>query len=107
MTNNKMYLIKHGDYAIKRHVKVKRTKSPYDGDWVYWGNRLKKIPDKSPRVIKLLKLQQGKCGHCQFWFKNDDILEIHHIDRNRRNNMNKNLSLLHGHCHDELHRRGA
>ncbi len=107
MTNNKMYLIKHGDYAIKRHVKVKRTKSPYDGDWVYWGNRLKKIPDKSPRVIKLLKLQQGKCGHCQFWFKNDDILEIHHIDRNRRNNMNKNLSLLHGHCHDELHRRCA
>ncbi|WP_224721473.1 group II intron reverse transcriptase/maturase [Candidatus Wolbachia massiliensis] len=107
MTNNKMYLIKHGDHAIKRHVKVKRTKSPYDGDWVYWGNRLKKIPDKSPRVIKLLKLQQGKCGHCQLWFKNDDILEIHHIDQNRRNNMNKNLSLLHGHCHDELHMRCA
>ncbi|BET35044.1 MULTISPECIES: reverse transcriptase domain-containing protein [Wolbachia] len=107
MTNNKVLLIKHGDHAIKRHVKVKGTKSPYDGDWVYWGNRLRKIPDKLPRVIKLLKLQQGKCGHCQLWFKNDDILETHHIDRNRRNNMKKNLSLLHGHCHDELHRKCA
>ncbi|WP_425386648.1 group II intron reverse transcriptase/maturase [Wolbachia endosymbiont (group A) of Barypeithes pellucidus] len=104
MKNNKILLIKHGDHAIKRHVKVKGTKSPYDGDWVYWGNRLKKIPEKPLRVIKLLKLQQGKCSHCRLWFKNDDILEIHHIDRNRRNNMNKNLTLLHGHCHDDLHR---
>ncbi|WP_256359389.1 group II intron reverse transcriptase/maturase [Wolbachia endosymbiont of Ctenocephalides felis wCfeJ] len=104
MTSNKIYLTKHGDYTIKRHVKVKGTKSPYDGDWVYWGNRLKKIPGKRPRVIKLLKLQQGKCSHCQLWFKNEDILEIHHKDRNRRNNMNRNLSLLHGHCHDELHK---
>lgn len=46
MTSNKIYLTKHGDYTIKRHVKVKGTKSPYDGDWVYWGNRLKKIPGK-------------------------------------------------------------
>ncbi|MBV0900155.1 MAG: reverse transcriptase N-terminal domain-containing protein [Wolbachia endosymbiont of Fragariocoptes setiger] len=107
MTNNKIYLIRHSDHAIKRHIKVKGTKSPYDGDWVYWGNLLRKIPDKSPRVVKLLKLQHGKCSHCQLWFKNDDILEIHHIDRNRRNNMNKNLSLLHGHCHNELHRRCA
>ncbi|UIP92161.1 HNH endonuclease [Wolbachia pipientis] len=34
-------------------------------------------------------------------------MEIHHKDRNRRNNMIKNLSLLHGHCHDKLHRRCA
>ena len=104
MINNKTYLIRHSDHAIKRHVKVKGTKSLYDGDWVYWGNRLREIPDKPSRVIKLMKLQQGKCAQCQLWFKNDDILEVHHKDRNRHNNMNKNLSLLHGHCHDRLHR---
>ncbi|WP_395460208.1 group II intron reverse transcriptase/maturase [Wolbachia endosymbiont (group B) of Myelois circumvoluta] len=104
MSNNGVYLIKHGDHAIKRHVKVLETKSPYDGDWIYWGNRLSKIQGKPPRVIKLLKLQQGKCDHCQLWFKNDDILEVHHKDRNRRNNITKNLSLLHGHCHDNLHK---
>ncbi|MFP3032305.1 MAG: group II intron reverse transcriptase/maturase [Wolbachia sp.] len=104
MTDNETHLIKHRDHAIKRYVKVKETKSPYDGDWTYWGNRLSKILGKSPRVIKLLKLQQGKCDHCQLWFKNDDILEIHHKDQNKRNNMIRNLSLLHGHCHDDLHR---
>ncbi|GFR07232.1 uncharacterized protein TNCT_55431 [Trichonephila clavata] len=59
MSSNGIYLIKHGDHAIKRHIKVLETKSPYDGDWIYWGNRLRKIQGKPPRVIKLLKLQQG------------------------------------------------
>ncbi|GFT91661.1 hypothetical protein NPIL_553221 [Nephila pilipes] len=107
MVSNKIHLVKHGDHAIKRHIKVKGTKSPYDGDWVYWGNRLSKVPDKSPRAIKLLKIQQGKCDYCQLWFRNDDILEIHHKDRNRENNMIKNLLLLHGHCHDDLHKKCA
>ncbi|WCR59251.1 MAG: Group II intron-encoded protein LtrA [Wolbachia endosymbiont of Ctenocephalides felis wCfeF] len=104
MTSNEIHLVKHSDHIIKRQVKVKGTKSPYDGDWIYWGKRLSKVPGKSPRVIKLLKLQRGKCEECQLWFKNDDILEIHHKNRNRRNNIIKNLSLLHGHCHDDLHR---
>ncbi|BET35489.1 MULTISPECIES: HNH endonuclease signature motif containing protein [Wolbachia] len=103
MTNNNLLLVRHVDHAIRRHIKVKGSRSLYDGDWLYWANRLSKVPGKSPRVIKLMKLQQGKCDQCQLWFKNDDILEIHHKDRNRRNNMSKNLSLLHGHCHDELH----
>lgn len=107
MTSNKLHLVRHRDHVIKRHIKVRGTKSPYDGDWVYWGNRLGKIPDKSPRVIRLLKLQHGKCNHCQLWFKDDDIVEVHHKDKNRSNNMIKNLSLLHGHCHDSLHRRCA
>ncbi|MDV6249301.1 MULTISPECIES: group II intron maturase-specific domain-containing protein [unclassified Wolbachia] len=107
MTSNKIHLIIHSDHVIKRHIKVQKTRSPYDGDWVYWGNRLREIPDKPSRVIKLLKLQQSKCGNCRLWFESDDIIEIHHKDRNRRSNMIKNLSLLHGHCHDELHRRCA
>ena len=105
--SNNTYLIQHRDQSIKQHVKVQNTRSPYDGDWVYWGNRLSNIPDKSPRVIKLLKLQQGKCDNCRLWLKNDDIVEIHHKDQNRRNNMINNLAILHGHCHDELHRRCA
>ncbi|WP_220468241.1 reverse transcriptase domain-containing protein [Wolbachia pipientis] len=107
MTSNGVNLTRHGDYVIKGHIKVKGTKSPYDGDWVYWGNRLKKVPDKPARMINLLKLQQGKCDYCQLWFKNDDILEVHHKDQNKKNNITKNLSLLHGHCHDNLHRKCA
>lgn len=103
MTDKGLHLIKHGDHAIKRHVKVLGAKSPYDGDWTYWGNRISKIPGKSPRVIKLLKLQQGKCNYCHLWFSFDDLAHVHHQDRNRRNNNIKNLLLLHKHCHDQLH----
>lgn len=105
MSSDGMHLINHSDHAIKRHVKVRGTKSPYDGDWVYWGSRLRKIPDKPPKVIKLLEKQRNKCNHCQLGFRFDDIIEIHHQDKNRNNNTIENLSLLHGHCHDYLHRK--
>ncbi|MFP3021801.1 MAG: group II intron reverse transcriptase/maturase [Wolbachia sp.] len=49
MSNNGMYLINHGDHAIKRHIKVLQDKSPYDGDWLYWGKRLSRISRKSPK----------------------------------------------------------
>jgi RNA-directed DNA polymerase len=30
----------HSHPSIRRHVKVQATRSPYDGDWVYWSTRL-------------------------------------------------------------------
>lgn len=36
-----MKLRTHNQVTIKRHVKVKGCKSPLDGDWTYWGKRLK------------------------------------------------------------------
>ncbi|WP_353271687.1 HNH endonuclease [Wolbachia endosymbiont (group A) of Nomada goodeniana] len=66
-------------------------------DWIYWSSR--RVPDKSLRVIKLLKMQQGKCNYCQLYFRSEDIIEVHHQDKNRNNNTIGNLSLLHGHCH--------
>ena len=32
----------HNQYSIRRHVKVKGDKSPYDGDTSYWGQRLRR-----------------------------------------------------------------
>ncbi|MDA3812415.1 MAG: reverse transcriptase domain-containing protein [Spirochaetaceae bacterium] len=29
----------HQEVAIKRHIKIRSTKSPFDGDWKYWNNR--------------------------------------------------------------------
>ncbi|MFP3026850.1 MAG: group II intron maturase-specific domain-containing protein, partial [Wolbachia sp.] len=46
MTNNNVILTRHSDNAIKRHTKVKGSKSPYDGDWVYWGSRISKVPGR-------------------------------------------------------------
>lgn len=33
----------------------------------------------------------------------EDIIEVHHKNGNRNDNYRRNLELLHGHCHDQLH----
>ena len=103
-THNGVFLTYHSDHAIKRHVKIKGMKSPYDGDWVYWAVRMGKSPGVPTRVAKLMKMQHGKCGRCQLWFRPDDLVEVHHRNHQSSDNRYENLELLHGHCHDDLHK---
>ena len=55
------------------------------------------------RKAKLLLKQKGKCRWCELLFRDEDILEVDHIDQNHSNNTLSNLILLHLHCHDERH----
>jgi RNA-directed DNA polymerase len=87
MTQVGKYLVQHSDHPIKRHTKVIGRKSPYDGDWVYWATKLGKSLTISPRVAKLLKYQKGKCDECKLWFEAKVLMEVHHQDRNRNNNV--------------------
>jgi RNA-directed DNA polymerase len=96
-------LIRYADTRIMRHVKVRGDKSPYDGDWVYWGRRMGRDPTKPGWVVRLLKQQGGRCVLCGLYFVTEDITEVHHWDGNRTNNRYANLALLHGHCHDQTH----
>ena len=96
-------LVKYADTPIKRHVKVRGDKSPYDGDWLYWVQRLGRDPTKPTQVVNLLKRQKSQCGLCGLYFETEDVIEVHHWDGDRLNNRYVNLVLLHGHCHDELH----
>jgi RNA-directed DNA polymerase len=96
-------LFYHRDTAIVRHVKVRSDKSPYDGDWVYWGTRLGKDPTKPKRVTWLLRQQAGRCDHCGLPFGAVDEVEVHQRDGDRDNNRYANLALLHAHCHDQTH----
>ncbi len=93
----------HRDTAIQRHEKVRGTASPYDGNLLYWSQRLKTHPLMHARRAKLLQKQQGKCRWCGLTFQDQDMLEIDHIDRNHDNDALSNLTLLHLHCHDERH----
>ncbi|WP_229640014.1 reverse transcriptase domain-containing protein [Waterburya agarophytonicola] len=72
-------LINHSDTKIIRHVKVKGKKSPYDGDFVYWSQRLGTYPETSTRVRTLLKKEKGICTICKLSFTSQDILEVDHI----------------------------
>jgi len=96
-------LFQHIQTPIKRHIKVQGNRSPYDGDWLYWSRRMGKYPTATSTVARLLKYQSGKCSHCGLYFWPDARMEIHHLDRNRDNHKRDNLTLLHRHCHDQIH----
>ena len=94
-------LVHHRDTAIRRHIKVKGTASPFDGDWVYWSQRLRYQPHVNSKMATLLNQQQGKCPKCELRFTVQDKLEIDHIIPRAQGGGNtyNNLQLLHAHCH--------
>ncbi|NER31238.1 MAG: group II intron reverse transcriptase/maturase, partial [Symploca sp. SIO1C4] len=98
-------LLRHSETPIIRHVKVKGTASPFDGNLTYWSSRMGKHPEMPAQKAKLLKRQKGKCAHCGLTFRDGDILEVHHIQPRSKGGNNKleNLELLHLHCHDVVH----
>jgi RNA-directed DNA polymerase len=95
-------LRKHSATPIKRHAKVSGRASPYDGNLVYWAQRLKDHPLVNSKVGYLLKLQKGRCAVCGLYFRDGDLLEVDHIIPRRLGGDNRlmNLQLLHRHCHD-------
>ncbi|NEP52838.1 MAG: group II intron reverse transcriptase/maturase [Moorea sp. SIO3C2] len=100
-------LIGHREMPIKRHIKVRQSKSPFDGDWLYWAARRGWYPGTSTRVAQLLKRQEGRCSYCGQFFDAESVIEVHHRNRNRNDNSLKNLCALHGHCHDRVHGEGG
>ena len=61
------------------------------------------LPDLTRPPDAVLQRQKGSCPHCGLRFMADDVLEVHHLDGNHRNNRYANWVLLHGHCHDQAH----
>ncbi|MGB2926951.1 MAG: group II intron reverse transcriptase/maturase [Limnothrix sp.] len=100
--NQKIRLLKHRETPIVRHIQVQGSRSPFDGDWVYWSSRMGKHPEASKRRATLLKMQKGKCTYCGLFFNHEDLMEIDHkIPRSKGGKDSyDNLQLLHGHCHD-------
>jgi RNA-directed DNA polymerase len=96
-------LLQHYKTPIRRHIKVRGYKSPYDGDWVYWTKRRGKQPGVPKRVATLLKWQAGKCAHCGLYFRPEDRLEVDHIIPKSRGGKDgyNNWQLLHAHCHHQ------
>jgi RNA-directed DNA polymerase len=103
---NGVSLYRHYEKPIKRHIKVRGTKSPYDGDWSYWTRRRKRQPGLPRRIARLLHQQAGKCARCSLYFTAEDKPEIDHIIPKAEGGKDgyDNWQLLHAHCH---HRKSA
>ena len=103
--DNSFRLLEHQEFAgsSNKYVKVRGDKSPYDGDLVYWSSRMGRHPEMPQRKAFLLKQQKGFCPWCNLKFREEDILEIDHIQAFALGGKDEwqNLQLLHGHCHDK------
>ncbi len=98
-------LRKHRATPIQRHIKVKGKASPYDGNLLYWTQRLRHHPMLHWQLAKLLNKQQGKCRWCELLFKAGDSIEIDHITPRTQGGGEEisNKCALHRHCHDQRH----
>lgn len=101
-TKHGMRLISHSETPIVRHVKVRRNKSYYDGDVLYWSTRKGAHPELPNRVARLLKKYKGKCSECQLMFVGDELIEVDHKIPHQDGGTDQfdNLQPLHRHCHD-------
>ncbi|NEO91112.1 MAG: RNA-dependent DNA polymerase [Moorea sp. SIO3G5] len=88
-------------YRQNQHVNVKGTKSPYDGDLVYWSKRNSRLYSNS--TSDALKKQNHSCGHCGLKFMEDELVHLHHIDGNHDNWSKNNLLAVHQSCHQQIH----
>lgn len=105
--NNEFSLYFHRDFlsSIVKYMKVKGEMSPFDGNQVYWSQRMMKSPLLPITKRKLLTKQKGICSFCKLTFLPSDILEIHHKKPRKEGGSNEisNLEIVHGHCHDQIH----
>ncbi|MHC5773856.1 group II intron reverse transcriptase/maturase [Nostoc sp.] len=88
-------------HSESKHVMVKGTKSPYDGDTAYWSERKSKLYDGE--TSKALKKQNHRCASCGLKFIDEERVHLHHIDGKHANWKKNNLSAVHESCHDYKH----
>ncbi len=88
-------------YSENKFVNVKGSKSPFDGDLVYWSKRNSKLYDG--KTAKTLHKQHHSCGHCGLAFVDDERVHLHHVDGNHQNWRQDNLLAIHKSCHDYIH----
>ncbi|MEH1967226.1 group II intron reverse transcriptase/maturase [Nostoc sp.] len=88
-------------YSENKHISVKGTKSPYDGDTAYWSERNSKLYFGETSIA--LKKQNHRCASCGLKFIDEERVHLHHIDGNHANWKKNNLEVTHESCHDYKH----
>nr|YP_010330153.1 putative reverse transcriptase/maturase [Porphyridium aerugineum]UNJ17869.1 putative reverse transcriptase/maturase [Porphyridium aerugineum] len=87
------------EYKVNGFTSVQSDKSIYDNDCLYWSKR---VPNRFyGQLTKQIHKEKAKCANCNLYFKNDDIIELNHIDGNHKNNQYINLMALHRSCHQK------
>lgn len=103
--NEKRMLAWYSDTPIRYHIKVQGSRSPFDGDLVYWASRMGRHPEMTRSKAFLLRRQQGRCAHCGLLFMNvEEMVESDRAESSGLGNWERlnNRQLIHRHCHDKV-----
>jgi RNA-directed DNA polymerase len=93
----------HTDTTIRRHVQVRGTASPFDGNLSYWAQRRQLHPQTGATLGRLLARQGGRCAYCGLLLTLEDLVEIDHVQpvAVTGGRPPTDLQALHRHCHDQ------
>ena len=72
-------LRRHAQTTIRRHIKVRKDASFFDGNLLYWAQRLQRHPETGVTLGRLLRAQDGRCAACGLLFTLEDLPEIDHV----------------------------
>ena len=91
----------HSKIKIQRHIKVRDTASPFDGNLNYWAKRTGKSTLIPPIKARLIKEQNNCCGLCGKYFLPGEIIERDHIVPKYQGgkNIRSNVHAVHRYCH--------
>lgn len=88
------------EFPYTPYVKVQGNRSPYDGDWEYWNQRMINHPETPKDIASGLKKQKGKCYLCNRNLTVDDHKEIYYKNGDRKNDSKDNKFVVHSYCRD-------
>ena len=95
-------LDRHDKTRVRKFVKVKPGASFYDGNLLYFADRLSYHHPRIKNLRFLLKKQNFSCAQCDLIFTPTDIIELHHVLDNKGERTGK-IKFIHGFCHDHIH----
>lgn len=88
--------------GVSKFVKVKPGASLYDGNLLYFAERLSYQHPRTKSLRSLLKKQNFSCAQCDLVFTPTDIIELHHVlDKNGKRT--GKIEFAHEFCHDQIH----
>lgn len=99
----KTYILdRHDKTRVRKFVKIKPNASIYDGQLVYFAQRLSQENPRIKTLRNLFKKQSYLCSYCKLHLLPEEVIELHHI-LNLEGKRTGEVKFIHGHCHDQIH----
>lgn len=95
-------LDRHDKTRVRKIVKIKPGVSFYDGNLVYFAERLSLSNVRIKNLRNLFNKQKYKCSHCKLLLTQNDVIELHH-ELDSSGKRSGTIAFVHGHCHDQIH----